>query len=100
IRDFHVTGVQTCALPIFPPLPAVEWPACCRYEGGGGDWPTRPLSREGDSSPGWRTVGLDGGLASSPYRNRPRIEGGIMNRFLPQIGRASCRARVAHAVGE
>src|SRR5690606_40227027 len=24
IRDFHVTGVQTCALPIFPP-PALQW---------------------------------------------------------------------------
>src|SRR5207302_8101553 len=24
IRDFHVTGVQTCALPIYSPLPIVE----------------------------------------------------------------------------
>src|SRR5690606_40959637 len=24
IRDFHVTGVQTCALPIFAPMPALD----------------------------------------------------------------------------
>src|SRR5207302_4048511 len=27
IRDFHVTGVQTCALPIFSELPAYTVPA-------------------------------------------------------------------------
>src|SRR5690606_40509737 len=26
IRDFHVTGVQTCALPIFPVAPRRQWP--------------------------------------------------------------------------
>src|SRR5690606_39416817 len=38
IRDFHVTGVQTCALPISPP---------------GGSWTSSRLSRRcGRSSPG------------------------------------------------
>src|SRR5690606_7084849 len=26
IRDFHVTGVQTCALPICPPAASARWP--------------------------------------------------------------------------
>src|SRR5690606_40267087 len=37
IRDFHVTGVQTCALPILPQLPVVRaWLELC-----GADDPTR-----------------------------------------------------------
>src|SRR5436309_15687400 len=43
IRDFHVTGVQTCALPIFPRRPL-----------GGGD-------RGGNSARSWRQPGGGGG---------------------------------------
>src|SRR5690606_40092496 len=34
IRDFHVTGVQTCALPIWRRRPAGRAPAACRRSAG------------------------------------------------------------------
>src|SRR5690606_39692373 len=33
IRDFHVTGVQTCALPICPPIPPCPAPPPIRRRG-------------------------------------------------------------------
>src|SRR5690606_39351760 len=33
IRDFHVTGVQTCALPISELALFTEMPCCCTIEG-------------------------------------------------------------------
>src|SRR5690606_39605282 len=76
IRDFHVTGVQTCALPIWvrgsrPRRREASAPRMRsrRHE----DLPARPL----------------------PHARRPRRTG----RPRRQIGRASCRERAESSVG-
>src|SRR5207302_7240650 len=89
IRDFHVTGVQTCALPICPPascravaaalVATAEW-RCC---------PQIPL----DTSPRGLLVPAPCRAPSQPpahcsVRTRPDSARGA------QIGRASCRERV------
>src|SRR5690606_40858703 len=80
IRDFHVTGVQTCALPIFEIL------RCWQHRGKSPHHPTAP-----------------GRTASDDLRDRPalrRREGSCLRRRVPrglhlrEIGRASCRERV------
>src|SRR5690606_39556297 len=87
IRDFHVTGVQTCALPI--------WRRCARRRGG-----RRPSTGPPGSSPargGETSVGnraregsREGVLACDPVLLYPSA---------PKIGRASCRERVWTSVG-
>src|SRR5690625_7606146 len=69
IRDGHVTGVQTCALPIFRLQP---------QGGGGGDTGVDPGSRA-------HARRLGRGQRSRPAR--------------PKIGRASCRERVKISSG-
>src|SRR5690606_39988653 len=81
IRDFHVTGVQTCALPIWPQMhsrPAARrraywsgYRACRRSR-------CRHLLRRNNS--------LSRGLLYRPDLTRP-------GRAAAQIGRASCRER-------
>src|SRR5690606_41074587 len=46
IRDFHVTGVQTCALPIcWAWIPGYEWgPAWVDWRSGGGYYGWAPMS--------------------------------------------------------
>src|SRR5690606_40398738 len=89
IRDFHVTGVQTCALPIFLPF--------------------------GEASASQvRTPGLSIFVINAPKDLRLFVQ--FRNSALPEplemqrasrywetyykIGRASCRERVSTAVGE
>src|SRR5690606_40482086 len=74
IRGFHVTGVQTCALPIYPwavvPRPSPRrWGNYCL-------WPARPA--RGTGSPCWWIW------------NTSTTPKGLMRR---EIGRASCRER-------
>src|SRR3712207_9518973 len=76
IRDIGVTGVQTCALPIWPGGRRGAHPGRWRL-------PPAVLDRAG-RLPGH--AGADGGGAAPPPR--PRL----------QIGRASCRARVSISV--
>src|SRR5690606_41114393 len=78
IRDFHVTGVQTCTLPI-----------CRRCS-----WrPRRRTPRAGSrpARPARRTSGPDLVGSDPPATSRPRA---AAPRSVRKIGRASCRERV------
>src|SRR5690606_40421429 len=86
IRDFHVTGVQTCALPIF--ALAVLMPIVSAIGGNAGTQAltvtvralaTRELNSSNAPRTFWRelVVGLANGLLLAPLK----------------IGRASCRER-------
>src|SRR5690606_39835914 len=79
IRDFHVTGVQTCALPILDLHPA------------GAAVVDRPQDARGARGAAARLVGEDlvDLVAPPPGREAPDV------RALPvaEIGRASCRER-------
>src|SRR5690606_39298988 len=90
IRDFHVTGVQTCALPILLALTVAS---------SGATWGSGPASRTATvraSSNASGTINAmgdylrdDRGGASA----RPgRADGSVP--AAPEIGRASCRERV------
>src|SRR5207253_4503429 len=88
IRDGHVTGVQTCALPISsaaPPLgPVVPG-------GGAADGPARgagALLPDRDRLASGREGGARGGAAPGVGADPAVARGG------EQIGRASCRERV------
>src|SRR5690606_39314737 len=87
IRDFHVTGVQTCALPIFRSRRRGR----PRRRSGGGrreppDRRARPLVRF-----------LRGGSERAPRAPLPRS--GLRPRSGLKIGRASCRERVKMSGG-
>src|SRR5690606_40519962 len=78
IRDFHVTGVQTCALPISAP----QWPLLVPRQGvpaSGGD---------DDLHVGLLKVEREEHLADGPLG-----EHGLRFREGEEIGRASCRER-------
>src|SRR5690606_40996811 len=85
IRDFHVTGVQTCALPI----------SCRRPSGYSRRAPAIPVPGSEakvpssvSSQPGWGTVSLLRKTTYSPRASaRPSLQAA-------KIGRASCRERV------
>src|SRR5439155_16656826 len=79
IRDGHVTGVQTCALPILAATACLILPSCAyqRNQASCGGQPTRQCS----------CAGRHLGCAS---RSPPPAA---------QIGRASCRERVEISVG-
>src|SRR5690606_40851280 len=92
IRDFHVTGVQTCALPISPGCGAREpstrhslkWQESHKAP----DWNRRVdrrLIRRGVATPPWA------GNGSSDAVHPP------LSRRRNEIGRASCRERVEAA---
>src|SRR5690606_39433323 len=78
IRDFHVTGVQTCALPICRPFRRApsEWPSSA-HSG----------STRAGSSP------------SAASRVRECASRSAACRSRRQIGRASCRDRVTVSSG-
>src|SRR5690606_39390977 len=84
IRDFHVTGVQTCALPISRREPTATDAAAA--------------ARRVASPRGRRAAGGE----RRPRRAAPRGRG-LPRRPDPrprrEIGRASCRARVKSSVG-
>src|SRR5256885_3401480 len=78
IRDYKVTGVQTCALPIYAPLPPGQ----------------------ADIADGLRCGAADA-VEGSPRRGRlrrsrrpPRADGPWCLSPRAEIGRASCRERV------
>src|SRR5690606_41119862 len=92
IRDFHVTGVQTCALPIW--RPGATGP---RLAGALGmqDHERAQLARDSGQGLGSGQAGLrraDRALSS--------LYGRLGRRDLaePEIGRASCRERVESEV--
>src|SRR5690606_40792852 len=87
IRDFHVTGVQTCALPIFGE---------CHAEDLGGDQRTigelveRRVVREIEATDGRQ----DHPGAQREARMKSEVDCGVLELELLEIGRASCRERV------
>src|SRR5690606_40617665 len=87
IRDFHVTGVQTCALPI----------SGGGVHGGGRvrrGTAVRPASRRRGGVPGDRTRPVDD--RADLRRTRQALAAA---RGGAEIGRASCRERVENTVG-
>src|SRR5690606_39555571 len=86
IRDFHVTGVQTCALPIWMGDPGcggffpVPQPLVARRRRGG----CQRLPKPGVEPGGW--------LASARAEQAQVV---VAEPAADEIGRASCRARVA-----
>src|SRR5690606_41025988 len=90
IRDFHVTGVQTCALPIFPCLPRVpgQWVRRARRVRSPQAWPA-PSSRSGVAAPA--------AYRRTPPTTPPPVRGSpatATRGWAAKIGRASCRERV------
>src|SRR5256885_10493502 len=79
IRDYKVTGVQTCALPIWS-----RWGSC--GPGGRQSIPDRSAARAADAADGGAVGGVGG-----PVRPRGRPASPEVDRR--QIGRASCRER-------
>src|SRR5690606_40206954 len=86
IRDFHVTGVQTCALPI---LLLCEPPE--RWRRPSESPPPGALTKEG--SHGDRDGRAAGSTAADQVRPLRPLRGAGDGHH-PQIGRASCRERV------
>src|SRR5690606_40330418 len=93
-RDFHVTGVQTCALPISPREEGAEVAA---WRGGRRLAPTWAAASPADSPAVklrergvyWITGGLGGlGRQLALYLARR-----VRARLVLKIGRASCRER-------
>src|SRR5690606_40870641 len=83
IRDFHVTGVQTCALPI--------------YRGRG-----RGRRRAGGRRAGRRARarrGADGRADAGDGRPGGDAAADVVRLGVQEIGRASCRERVERAGG-
>src|SRR5690606_39631139 len=85
IRDFHVTGVQTCALPIFPPSPRRRGQGVDQHRrrppsgtGGGRGAPLRqPVHRGGHRCPlGSRKKRLGRPHPRRPPSHRP-VGGGL-----------------------
>src|SRR5690606_40050829 len=91
IRDFHVTGVQTCALPIFA-VDGSELVLSSRrrhWRGGGGLVISVPQGVDE------AIVGVDARLEREKFvgawiRAVKLLDGGV---WLIEIGRASCRER-------
>src|SRR5690606_39958870 len=92
IRDFHVTGVQTCALPISrcraSTWPATRWPRWWpdwswgpRWRGCWTAWPLSAVSGGASSSRAWpgrseeRRVGKEGGARGDGAESRKKSEG-------------------------
>src|SRR5690606_39792938 len=87
IRDFHVTGVQTCALPIC--VVGVEISGIAVVAGAVGDRVEQVVARShevhGDS-------GMFGEVLPQP------VAPGVVPRAALEIGRASCRERAGGCV--
>src|SRR2546430_13554559 len=77
IRDLTVTGVQTCALPIYRQPTDVLSQFGCRC------WIVRPVHKNGDRSRKWYRM-----------EGKPPFPSCISDACRHKIGRASCRERV------
>src|SRR5690606_41092336 len=91
IRDFHVTGVQTCALPILEPRVF---------------WVNSPYQENQHQIPNFDSAAITVTYASLFTGERftgddrladlDQVSAGVTSRFIRgEIGRASCRERVA-----
>src|SRR5690606_41030523 len=80
IRDFHVTGVQTCALPIFPHETSLRTPHFFPPT-----YPDQCQSPPSQTAPPMKPL-----KCSALPQNKPGRESTVPR---PEIGRASCRER-------
>src|SRR5690606_39896197 len=89
IRDFHVTGVQTCALPIslIPHMYLHEYMTDEREKR------EMELHREA-----FRALGIEWDDDMGVNHHTWRINKNALQTFRNQIGRASCRERVWRSV--
>src|SRR5690606_40661245 len=93
---FHVTGVQTCALPIWPSPIESGWYAYAEadYDGDDADFRVRFFNNDADASY-WsdtlevRSVEIDNTAPDAPVLDQESNESGPF-----KIGRATCRGRV------
>src|SRR5690606_40849645 len=94
IRDFHVTGVQTCALPIFQGLGHA-------FAGGGGGGRSRRSGGLGAARVLDRRVALRLLKFVGQHQSRHQKQAHVADlpHLIGQIGRASCRERRERAVG-
>src|SRR5690606_41080892 len=92
IRDFHVTGVQTCALPILARSQPGGFGSCGIRQG------IRWLCRQGRTGLTWTSLkDIFDDYAES--RSRPAVPSAPgPDRDRREIGRASCRERVEFSV--
>src|SRR5690606_40470455 len=90
IRDFHVTGVQTCALPISSPPCSVT--ACDGVTG------AQAVTLQGGDGAVYLAVQL-GVVELLSILDDRRMLGPVLRMQRQQIGRASCRERVQSAGG-
>src|SRR5207302_7063623 len=88
IRDFHVTGVQTCALPISSRR---------RLQAGGGTDPSHHSRRATRGEAGFSGFWITAVSVAGPVEMTVRD---IAIESFKEIGRASCRERVEISVGE
>src|SRR5690606_40296287 len=85
IRDFHVTGVQTCALPISKDYDKHFLNFCIQYDG------------QEDIAEASKMIArkiLTGKLTVDDITPQTIKENVYSSYFIAQIGRASCRERV------
>src|SRR5437773_6548759 len=88
IRDRDVTGVQTCALPICNNSQAAYWPTAAQGR-------SRSAAREWFAS-SWQVQRAGVDHLTGPAGS---LEPQVVAENLDEIGRASCRERVAARVG-
>src|SRR5690606_40928961 len=88
IRDFHVTGVQTCALPIYE-----EWVKKGYFTKG--ELGLEYADMLNQFVTGKAGMMFDGSWRASVFKD-PSQAGELTGQvgFFPKIGRASCRERV------
>src|SRR5690606_40268602 len=92
IRDFHVTGVQTCALQILRDVIDLE----ATY---GGSMPETPAPRDDEDDEEEEKPKKSSDNDDEETEGEGQIEEEVDELALSQIGRASCRERVEVAVG-
>src|SRR5205807_4052182 len=90
IRDYKVTGVQTCALPISP-RPWVE--PTCRARGRSWVYPHACGCRRGAARRGGRVPARPPAPWPAHARSLTRSPSKPDGRKMSKIGRASCRER-------
>src|SRR5690606_40203699 len=97
IRDFHVTGVQTCALPIFSPF---AWSRLIGTIPQDTEQQRARVAKIREMTPE-KIAPMAVYLCSDDARER-KVSGQIFvirnNEIFLKIGRASCRERVASSV--
>src|SRR5690606_40766608 len=92
-RDFHVTGVQTCALPIYVgwnELHTTDWQAAFAFYSGLFGW-QKDQAMDMEPMGTYQLFSVDGGDAVGGMMTNPDVPGPFWLHYI-KIGRAACRA--------